>query len=82
MQHLREIDIHKLLAERKQIAVIWSIEDVQEVRPDLDEEECWQVLELVSYRHDANDGISWLTLELAAQSLFDAAPETDNAVEA
>lgn len=31
----QQIDIHAVLAERRQIAVICSIEDVQEVRPDL-----------------------------------------------
>jgi len=32
------VDIDRFLAERRQIAVVWSIEDVQDVRPDLSDE--------------------------------------------
>jgi hypothetical protein len=33
-----EIDVHALLAKSRQIAVIWSIEDVQQERPDLNDD--------------------------------------------
>jgi hypothetical protein len=42
-----EIDVHVLLAPRRQIASIWSIEDVQEVRPDLTDDQAWEVLQQV-----------------------------------
>lgn len=74
-----DLDIHALLAERRQIAVIWSIEDVQEVRPDLSEDQCWEVLHYIGRRQDAEVGINWLTLEFAAEELFGDAPETDEA---
>ena len=54
-----EIDIHATLAAGRQIAVIWSIEDVQQVRPELSEEQCWQVLQAVKRYHDSTIGISW-----------------------
>ena len=57
----------------KTIEIVWSTEDVQEVRPDLDEEQAYQVLLLAERRHDANDGISWQTLEIWADYLY---PET------
>ena len=70
MQNIHDIDIHALLAQRKQIAAIWSIEDVQGVRPDLTEEQAWEVLEEVGRKHDAEYGISWITLETMADILF------------
>lgn len=71
------IDVHELLAGRKQIAAIWSIEDVQEVRPDLTAEQAWEVLERAGDKHDAEYGISWATLEIVAEDLFGDAPETN-----
>jgi hypothetical protein len=76
------IDIDAVLAERRQIAHIWSIEDVQEIRPDLDEEQAWEVLQSIDHDKDAEFGITWLTVEMAAEELFGAAPETDEAEEA
>jgi len=72
----KDIDIHELLAERKQIALIWSVEDVQAVRPDLTDDQAWQVLQDVERGHDANLGVCWLTLEYVAEDLFGDALET------
>ncbi len=79
MQDIQDIDIHELLAERKQIAIIWSIEDVQQVRPDLTDDQAWQVLLEVDRRHDAEHGINWQSLEFVAEQLFGDAPESDEA---
>jgi hypothetical protein len=76
------IDIHDLLAERRQIAHIWGIEDVQGIRPDLDDDQAWDVLQHVDRHKDAELGITWLTLEMAAGHLFGDAPETDEPAEA
>jgi hypothetical protein len=74
-----DLDIDALLAERRQIAVAWSIEDVQEVRPALTEDQCWEVLQQVKDVHDAEWGISWTTLETVADDLFGDASDTDEA---
>ncbi len=74
-----DIDIDALLADRKQIALIWSIEDVQQVRHDLTDEQAWEVLQQVKNDHDATLGVTWDTLEWAAKDLFGAAPETGDA---
>jgi len=73
-----EIDIHTLLALHRQIAIVWSIEDVQEVRPDLTEDQCWQVLQFAKRGHDAECGINWETLEYVACALFGEAPCQDD----
>jgi hypothetical protein len=76
-----DIDVHELLAARRQIALVWSVEDVQQVRPDLTEEQAWEVLRQVERRHDADLGVHWLTLELTAEDEFGPVPETDAAEE-
>jgi hypothetical protein len=79
MKYSPSIDIHALLADRKQIAAVWSVEDVQQVRPDLTDEQAWEVLQEVDRARNAEFGINWQTLELAAEDLFGDAPETDEA---
>jgi hypothetical protein len=81
MNYSPEIDIHELLVERRLIALLWGIEDVRGLRPDLTEEQCWEVLQDVDRHKDAELGITWLTLELAAEDLFGSAPETEEAEE-
>ena len=73
-----DVDIHELLETNRQIAAIWSIEDVQSVRPDLDEDQAWDVLKNVDHHKDAELGITWLTLKMAAEHMFGEAPETDD----
>lgn len=77
-----EADIHALLARRRQIAVIWCTEDVQEIRPGISEEQAWEVLQAASRYHDATIGINWDVLGCHADMLFGDAPETDEAEEA
>ena len=72
-------DIDAILAARKHIAVSWSVEDMQEIRPDLNEEQAWEVLRQARKRHDATIGINWSVLECHAELLFGDAPETDEA---
>ena len=71
-----DVDIHELLAQHRQIAHIWSVEDVQSVRPDLTEDQAWEVLQFVDDHKDAELGITWLTLTMAAEHLFGDAPES------
>ena len=48
----------------------WHIEDVQNVRPDLNDDQCANVLENLADSFDANDGINWDVIEAAAESLY------------
>jgi hypothetical protein len=73
--------IRELLQRQRQVAHIWGIEDVQGIRRDLNEDQCWEVLQHVDHHKDAEIGITWLTLEYAAEHLFGDAPETDAAEE-
>ena len=62
--------VHELLAKHHRIAAIWCTDDVRGVRPDLTEEQAWEVLQQVDDHHDAEWGINWITLETTADDLF------------
>jgi hypothetical protein len=65
-----EMDIHELLDEHRAIADIWTAADVLHVRPDLDDDQAWHVLQVVQKRYDAQCGITWETLEYVADELY------------
>ncbi len=56
-----------------EIAIVWHIDDVKEVRPDLTDEQCRAVLRQADERHDATIGINWEVLEIHADDLFPCA---------
>ena len=64
--------------ETNSIAIVWSISDVKEQRPDLSDDECMEVLEYQERKHDASMGVSWDTLEWCAEHLFPIDKENDN----
>jgi hypothetical protein len=70
-----EFDVSSLANEQRQIAIVWNTDDVLEVRPDLSEEQAWEVLQLAEREHDATSGINWESLEAIADSLYGEAPE-------
>jgi hypothetical protein len=80
-EHGFDIDIYELLAHNREIAAIWCVDDVQELRPDLSEDQAWEVLQLADRRWDSEFGITWTTIEIIAQELFGDAPETAHAEE-
>ncbi|HEY4313337.1 MAG TPA: hypothetical protein VGN12_28060 [Pirellulales bacterium] len=65
-----DVDLHELLADERKIALIWSIDDVKARRPDLCDEQAWQVLEKFQQHHDCNAQAIWDTLEQIAHDLF------------
>lgn len=73
-----DIDIHDLLKHRRQIAMIWGTEDVQTLRPDLTENQAWEVLQHCQRRADCDIGINWLVVDLTADELFPP-PDDGNA---
>ena len=54
----------------RQIAIIWSIEDVQTIREDLSDEQAMKVLLEVKRTHDADAGVHWDTLRFWADELY------------
>ncbi len=52
------------------IAIIWSVDDVFNVRPDLDTKQAINVLKRVKSSHDACIGINWDVLKDCADDLY------------
>jgi hypothetical protein len=53
-----------------QIAIIWYVEDVQQERPDLTDEQAREVLRQCKRHHDACIGINWDVIRIHADILF------------
>lgn len=52
------------------IQITWDVQDVLEVRPDLNDYQCRQVLQHAKSNHDASVGINWDSLTASAEHLF------------
>jgi hypothetical protein len=72
-----QVDVDAILASRKEIASTWSVEDVLQVRLDLNDDQAWLVLQYVDRHFDSSVGINWDTLESAAEQLFGHAPNEE-----
>jgi hypothetical protein len=81
-QHVSDSpDIDTILASRRQVAVVWSIDDVQAIRPELTDEQAWEVLQAADRHHDAVIGINWDVLGCYADILFSNTSQTDEVPE-
>jgi len=58
----------------RQIAIVWDITDVMEVRGDLTANQCMAVLLAVSEYHNADVGVSWQTIRETAEILYPKLP--------
>lgn len=68
------IDIRAELTKRRQIAAVWSVADVQGIRPESSGDQAWSVLQAAARRFDAEIGINWHVLKVFADELFGAGP--------
>lgn len=53
-----------------EIAIIWRIEDVLSIRPDLSDEQCMDILKQIKAKHDATEGVTWDTISYWANELY------------
>lgn len=67
---VNELDNYDMVDKRHAMAIVWQVDDVLSVRPDLTEEQAAEVLGRVEDIHDASIGVSWYTLECCAEDLF------------
>jgi len=70
-----DVDIHELLAEHRQIAHLWGVDDVRALRPDLNADQAWRVLQTALERLDCNVGITCDTVETIADELYGGKPK-------
>jgi hypothetical protein len=72
MKHIDETvrELERRLAEHAAVAIIWSIENVLEIRPDLTPAQAWEVLQEVRQDRAAGMGVNWDTLAYVAAALY------------
>lgn len=56
--------VDRYFEKRKQIAHIWSVADVREFVPELSDEDCYSILEMVYQGLDSSIGITWDVLKI------------------
>ena len=54
----------------REIAIIWSVDDVQQLHPALTNEQAMEVLRRAEQEHDCNHGITWETIDDIASEMF------------
>lgn len=67
---IRELEQYGVANFNKQILLVWSIKDVQGVRPDLTDEQAIEVLKRVRAKHDMVIGVNWDTLATWVDELY------------
>ena len=71
----KPLELKRLLDQQRQVAVIWEVDDVLVLRPELTDDEAWAVLKDAHQYHDAGIGLNWESIESAAESLFGPEPQ-------
>ena len=67
---VNELDQYELVDKRYAMAIVWQVDDVLSIRPDLTEEQAGEVLGRVEDCHDASIGVSWDTLQIVAEEMY------------
>jgi hypothetical protein len=67
-------DLDDLLADHQAIAIVWDISHVKDQRPDLTEEQAWEVLRAIE--HDRLNDPMLETIRLVAENLYPGGKET------
>lgn len=71
--HTIDVDVHELLADHQAIGIIWDVSHVKDQRPDLTEEQAWEVLQAIEY--DRLNDPMLETIRLVADNLYPSGKE-------
>ena len=52
-----------MILDGNDLIVVWNVDDVRSLEPNMPLEDCRNVLALALDRHDANIGINWQVLQ-------------------
>lgn len=74
---MNELDQYELVDKRYAMAIVWQVDDVLSIRPDLTEEQAGEVLGRVEDCHDASIGVSWDTLQIVAEDMYPEEEENE-----
>jgi hypothetical protein len=56
--------------EQDTCTIVWHIEDILSVRPDLSNEQARKLLRQLKNNHDASIGINWDVIDIYAETAF------------
>lgn len=74
--------VNPLLAGFGEAAIIWTVDDILDIRPDLTDAQALEVLRQLVHHHDNRHGVTLDDVRLLAASLHgERAPEYDDAAE-
>ena len=71
----KPLDVKRLLDRQREVAVIWGIDDVLVLRPELTDDQAWEVLQYAYECHDNGVGLNWEAIESSAEYLFGPEPQ-------
>ena len=66
-------DLDDLLANQRAIAIVWDIQHVKDQRPDLGDEQAWEVLQECQQCHERLNDPMLETIRQVADNLYPAA---------
>jgi hypothetical protein len=66
----QDVDIDDLLAENQAIAIVWDIQHVKDQRPDLGDEQAWEVLQECQRCHERLNDPLLETIRQVADNLY------------
>jgi hypothetical protein len=69
-----DVDLDELLAESRRIAHVWDTGDVRQLRPALDDDQAWAVLQVVDEKLEHHVGITCEMVERIAEVLYPVQP--------
>lgn len=61
--------------EQDTCTIVWHVDDVLSVRPDLSNDQARQILYQLKNNHDASIGINWEVIDIYAATVFPAVEE-------
>ncbi len=68
LKHTVAVDIDELLEDNRSIGIVWETQHVKDLRPDLTEEQAWEVLQ--ACEHDRLSDPMLETIRLFAEKLY------------
>jgi hypothetical protein len=70
LHHHETIDVNQLLAEHHAIAQVWDVSHIRDQRPDLTDEQAWEVLQECDRSWDRLSDPMLATIRQVAKNLF------------
>ena len=68
-------ELAPILEPAGEVAWVWTVEDIEYIRPDLTREQAIELLHYAYVHHDSGVGLNWNVLEDHAETLFGEEPD-------